>query len=271
MSPLSYPLSSVCDPQYRPKCERCWPLVLSSEHHVGFFFFFLLLCMCHCALFLFPLTLGTALNSFVGVGVASTSSHVSSVPLLPQCNCSPHLILFPLAVKSSPHHIFHSAAEKRSRGKISSSALLHPSACPFTYVYHSICSLSFSPSPHPYHSPFPPSSTSSPNLRLTPLHEVDRAYLCSGKHSFPSAVPPLSSVQSFLPLICSPSHLSALSSFLLFFPISSAQMRCCVQKRVLIASSCPGIRWGKWVCNETENTAVQTHIHTRFEGILVCA
>ncbi len=129
-----------------------------------------------------------------------------------------------------------------------------------------LLSLSLPPFPFllSYTTPHPSVLRSSPNLKPTPLplREVDRAYLCSGKHSFAATAVLLSSFQSFLPLICCPSHLSTLSSFLLFSPISSAQMRCCVQRRVctfLIASSCPGIRWGKWACNETESTAVQTH------------
>lgn len=74
-------------------------------------------------------------------------------------------------------------------------------------------------------------------------------------------IPLPSSLLLLLPLICSPSHLSTLSASLLLFPISSAQMRCCAQRRVLILSSCPDIRWGKWACNETENTAMQTCTH----------
>lgn len=56
--------------------------------------------------------------------------------------------------------------------------------------------------------------------------EVNQSYLSSCKHSFAVAV-----------LLCSsrcfyrPSHLCALYSFLLFFPISSPKMRCCVRKR----------------------------------------
>lgn len=66
----------------------------------------------------------------------------------------------------------------------------------------------------------------------------------------------------FLLLICCPPHLSAHFSFLLFVPISSAQMRCCVLRRVctfLITSSCLGISWAKWSCNETEYCCANTH------------
>lgn len=147
--------------------------------------------MCHCALFLFPLTLGTALNSFVGVGVASTSSHVSSVPLLPQCNCSPHLILFPLAVKSSPHHIFHSAAEKYQKEVEGKLALLL-----FCIPQHVLLPMSTTPSAL---FPSPPLLTlTTPHSLLPPLHPpISDSHLCTRWTGLISALanihsPPLS-------------------------------------------------------------------------------
>lgn len=217
--------------------------------------------MPHCCLFLFPLTLSSALNSFIAVGVATLSTDVSSASRLPLHDCSLHQTPFLLAVKSSQFHVPSCCQEisTRSRGKLALPTPLHPTTCPFSSVHHSVC------------SPFSLSYTtlhlsvlhSSPNLKPTPLplHEVDGPYLCSGKQSFAAAVL-LFSARAFLLLICCPSHLSALSSFLVFFPISCAQMRCCVQRRVctfLIASSCPGIRWWKWACNETEYCCANTH------------
>lgn len=114
----------------------------------------------------------------------------------------------------------------------------------------------------------PPSSTYSPAPCLSGY--VGQAYLCSSKHSFIRCHPPLPH-PALLPLICCPSHLSALSPFLRLFPISSAQMRCCIQRRVcpfLIASCCASIRWKeiglKWnveyCCANTHSQGLQVYL-----------
>lgn len=135
---------------------------------------------------------------------------------------------------------------------------MHCSACPLTSATLPL-SLSLPPQLHQQHHPSLLHSSPQSQTHTFALARA-RPGLSLLWQTF--IRPPLSSVQSFYPLFCCPSHLFALSSFLLFFPISSSQMRCCVQRRVctfLIASSCPSIRWGKWACNETESTAVQTH------------
>lgn len=152
---------------------------------------------------------------------------------------SPHIFLIPLV-----------ANIKKSEEKIIFSVLLHPSACPFTSVSHYVCAL-FPFLLHP-----PQSRTHSfafarggPGLSLLLQTSIHRCY--------PALFRPL-----FLLLICCPPHLSVHFSFLLFVPISSAQMRCCVPRRVctfLITSSCLGISWAKWSCNETEYCCANTH------------
>lgn len=147
----------------------------------------------------------------------------------------PYATLFTLLLRS---------IKKKKRKIISVS-----SPCP-SYAYSTPTSLFIPPS-----SNYPP--ISSPHLR-----HVDRAYLCSGKHSYACCHPPLLH-PVLLPLICCPSLLSMLSSFLLFFPISSAQMRFCIQRRVctfLITSSWAGIRWREIGLNwNRENCCANTH------------
>lgn len=114
-----------------------------------------------------------------------------------------------------------------------------------------------------------------PSPQISNTHLLAFSASRTGLISAPANIhsPPLSSSPPSSPFYPSSAVLLTslrLSSFLLFFPISSAQMRCCVQRRVctfLIAGSCPGIRWGKWACNETESTAVQTHTRASYVGI----
>lgn len=155
---------------------------------------FLPLCMPRCCLSRLPLTLSSPLSSSAVVGVASLSIFISSVSLSPAF-CIPPL-----------RNI------KKEQREISSAALLHRSACTFYLCYLRSPSPfllsstdSSSPSTHP---PISKPHTSSLGGRGGP-----GVYLCSGKHSFASSCPPLLR-PVLLPIICCPSHLSALSSFL---------------------------------------------------------
>lgn len=125
-------------------------------------------------------------------------------------------------------------------------------------------SLSLSLSPRLHQTLHPPPLIPQSQKPTPPAlaGEVDRGFISAlaNTHS-PAAVLP-SSVQSFYPSSAVLLTSRRSPPFSLFFPISSAQMRCCVPRRVctfLIAGSCPGIRWGKWACNETESSAVLTH------------
>lgn len=122
-----------------------------------------------------------------------------------------------------------------------------------------------------YTSPHASVLHSSPNLKPTPLHEVDQAYLCSGKHSFAAAVL-LSSVQSFYPssavLLTSPRSPPFSSSFQ--FPLLKWDVVYrgeCVHSlslapvRVLGGGNGPVMKQRVLLCK---------HIPSRFVGIFVC-
>lgn len=220
-----------CDPQHRPKCERCWPVVLTNEHHVHFCRSVCLIATCFC--FLWP-------SVHPLVVLLQLVFLVSSRLFLSCFDVFLHRALLLFAVKPYLKEV----EGNHSLTPLSMSFYLCLSLISCTDII------------------IPPSSThppiSNPHLHL--------GASWTEPISAPSLLRPV-----LLPLIRRPPHLSELSSFLLFFPIFTAQMRCCVQRRVctfLIASSCPGIRWGKWACNETESTAVQTH--TRRRVFFVC-
>lgn len=158
---------------------------------------------------------------------------------------------------------FRREISKRSRGKLALPRSCFAQHVPFTSVTSALplppfpFLLSSTDSSSPFtHPPISKTHTSS----LGGRGGLGFISALANTHS-PAAVP-LSSVQSSYPssaVLLTSRHSPPFS---LFFPISSAQMRCCVQRRVctfLIAGSCPGIRWGKWACNETESSAVQTH------------
>lgn len=144
---------------------------------------------------------------------------------------------------------------------------MHPSACPFTSVSHYVCAL-FPFLLHP-----PQSRTHSfafarggPGLSWLLQTFIHRCY--------PALFRPL-----FLLLICCPPHLSVHFSFLLFVPISSAQMRCCVLRRVctFLITGPVWVLVGRNGPVMKQSTAVQTHTNQIYRcfgvcvGVYVCA
>lgn len=128
----------------------------------------------------------------------------------------------------------------------------------------------------------PPSlPLSSPNLRPAPFpsfisifffFKANWAYLRSDKHSFTVAAL-LCSTPSFYPLACCPSNLSALSSFLRFFPISPAKMRCGVYRGECVHSLSPAPVWVLVVGNGSvmkRRALLCKHTLARDIGFCVC-
>lgn len=234
-----------------PRCQLVWALLACCPRQWAPCAFLLLL-MRHCRLFLLPLTLGSALSSLTGVGVATISSRLSSEPYAGR-------FIFPLAISFFPRFsICCREISKSARGK--SPPLL------FCTPQHVLLLLSATPSTLRLSASFSSSPLLSTRPSITDSHPCFRSrrtelIAALAKFNSTSAVL-LPCIQSIYP------SSSVLLTSLRAPPFSSSFQFPLLKWDVVYRVECvhalsPALvlGGGKWVHNETESNAVQTHNH----------